>query len=281
MEHADILIIGAGAAGISAAKAAAASGKDVVLMDRRETMGGILLQCTHRGFGNHLTGPEYARQLLADFPKHIRFYPKTTVLSVTGERTALLSGGRWITFDRLILAAGCREIPAGALPIAGTRPRGVYTAGQLQELMNLHGFRPEGPAVILGSGDLGMIMAAQLLDAGISVAAIVEKGSSIGAMARNRKFPGNTDIPIFLRNTITELRGHPCLEGVSLTDGTYIPCRTLLTAVGLRPERELVRQLGDPDWLTLCGNCRKVHSMVETVVSEGKQAGIAAGNQTR
>lgn len=279
MEHVDILIVGAGAAGISAAKAAAGTGKSVALVDRGEAMGGVLLQCAHRGFGKQLTGPEYTRQLLLGFPKTVRFLPKTTVLSISHEKIAALNGGRTISFDRLILATGCRCIPAGALPIAGTRPKGVYTAGQMQEMMNLHGYRPEGPAVILGSGDLGLIMAQQLTDAGVQVAAIVEKSSRIGAMTRNQRFLQTVPIPLYLNDTISELHGYPRLEGVSLAGGAYIPCKTLLTAVGLRPEQELIRHLGNPRWLTLCGNCRTVHPMVEAVVNEGIQAGIAAGKE--
>ena len=212
MEYADILIIGAGAAGISAAKAAALTGKSVVLADRGEAMGGVLLQCTHRGFGKQLTGPEYVRQLTADFPETVRFLPKTTVLSVSREKIVRLSGGRTLRFDRLILASGCREIPAGALNIAGTRPRGVYTAGQMQEMMNLHDYIPEGPAVILGRGDIGLIMASHLTDAGVAVAAIVEKKDAIGAMMRNQKFLQKVQIPFYFCDTVQILHGHPRLE---------------------------------------------------------------------
>jgi len=151
MEVYEILIVGAGAAGISAAKAAACSGcGSILLTDCSEAMGGILLQCAHRGFGENLTGPEYVQTLLADLPAAVRFSPRTTVLEIRPDKTARLSGGRTVSFRQLIWAAGCRETPAGALPIAGTRPDGVYTAGQMQALINLHGHRPEGPVVLLG-----------------------------------------------------------------------------------------------------------------------------------
>ena len=137
MEHYDILIIGGGAAGIAAAKAAV--GASVLLADRRAELGGVLLQCAHRGFGKNKSGAEYAAELLKDFPENITFAPETTVLSVSADKTALLSGKdfgrREVSFSRLILASGCREIPAGALPIGGTRPKGVYTAGQMQEVL--------------------------------------------------------------------------------------------------------------------------------------------------
>ena len=159
MEHYDILIIGGGAAGIAAAKAA--RGAKVLLVDSKPALGGVLLQCTHFGFGKNKSGIQYAADLLQDFPEAITVVLNTTVLSVSEDRTALLSGKEFgrkeISFSRLILAAGCREIPIGALPIGGTRPKGIYTAGQMQEMMNLHGFTPEGPVVILGSGDLGLI----------------------------------------------------------------------------------------------------------------------------
>ena len=161
MEHYDILIIGGGAAGIAAAKAAGSA--KVLLADRKSKLGGVLLQCTHHGFGKNKSGIEYAADLIKDFPKEISLALNTTVLSVSCDKTAVLSGKEFgrkqISFSRLILATGCREIPIGALPVAGTRPKGIYTAGQMQEMMNLHGVLPEGPVVMLGSGDLGLIMA--------------------------------------------------------------------------------------------------------------------------
>jgi len=275
MEHYDILIIGGGAAGISAAKAAKKA--KVLLVDRKDALGGVLLQCTHRGFGRHKSGIEYAAALTKDFPDGISLALNTTVLSVSAEKTALLSGRefgkREVSFSQLILAAGCREIPMGALPIAGTRPKGVYTAGQMQEMMNLHGHIPEGPAVILGSGDLGLIMAQQLADAGISVT-LVEQKDSCGGMVRNQHCLACSRISLICNTTISEVCGEKQLEGCILSDGTCLPCRTLLIAAGLRPERELVFGLEEADWLHLCGNCNAVQPMVEAVVKEGKQTGM-------
>ena len=276
MEHYDILIIGAGAAGIAAAKAAHSAGcRSIALVDRKPAPGGVLLQCAHRGFGEGLTGREYATALLRDFPAEIALIPGTTVLSVEETKVAHLSGGRRISFSRLILATGCREIPMGALPIAGTRPRGIYTAGQMQEMMNLYGFVPEGPVVILGSGDIGLIMANQIASLGTAVT-LVEKKNTCGGLARNRRLLEEYPIRLVCGQTIREVKGKETLEGCCLSGGEYIPCNTLLIAVGLRPERELVFGLGQPGWLFSCGNCRTVHPMVEAVVNEGKQAGIAA-----
>ena len=277
MEHYDILIIGGGVAGIAAAKAA--GGARVLLAESRPQLGGVLLQCAHHGFGKDKSGTEYAAELLHDFPEEITLALNTMVLSVSENRTALLSGREFgrkrVGFSWLILATGCREIPMGALPIAGTRPKGVYTAGQMQELMNLHGFVPEGPAVILGSGDLGLIMARQLAQAGIDVT-LVEKKDSCGGMTRNRRCLEEYPIRLLCSDTIREVRGYPHITGCVTARGVYLPCKTLLIAAGMVPERELISHLGNPDWLHICGNCCAVHPMVEAVVNEGKQAGIAA-----
>lgn len=277
MEHYDILIIGGGAAGISAAKAA--HGAKILLVDRKPALGGVLLQCTHRGFGKNKTGIEYAADLTGNLPEDVTLALSTTVLSVSEGRTALLSGrdfGRkQVRFSQLILATGCREIPMGALPIAGTRPKGVHTAGQMQELVNLHGFVPEGPAVILGSGDLGLIMAKQLADLGLPVT-LVEQKPHCGGMARNQRCLEEHPIALICEDTIAEIQGHPHITDCVTAKGRRLPCKTLLIAAGLRPERELISQLGNPDWLRICGNCNRVHPMVEAVIQEGMQAGISA-----
>jgi len=282
MEHFDILIIGGGAAGIAAAKAC--KGARVLLADRKESLGGVLLQCAHYGFGKNQNGPEYTAGLLENFPKTVNLALNTTVLAVSADKKALLCGREYgrkeVSFSQLILAAGCREIPMGALPIAGTRPKGIYTAGQMQELMNLHGRIPDGPVAILGSGDLGLIMAKQLAEAGLSVT-MVEKKDRCGGMAKNQRCL--TELPVLLicGDTIARVHGYPTLTGCTTAKGEYIPCKTLLIAAGLRPERELVCHLGAPDWLHICGNCNTVHPMVEGVIHEGTQAGITAMKHLR
>ena len=282
MEHYDILIIGGGAAGIAAAKMC--GGARVLLADRRENLGGVLLQCAHHGFGNGKSGPEYTEELLKDFPESVTLALNTTVLSVSADRKALLSGKEFgrkeVSFSQLILAAGCREIPMGALPIAGTRPKGVYTAGQMQELVNLHGYIPEGPAVILGSGDLGLIMAKQLADLGLQVT-LVEQKDRCGGMARNQRCLQEYPIGLICGDTVAAVQGYPHITGCVTAKGIRLPCKTLLIAAGLRPERELVQHLNAPSWLHICGNCSRVHPMVEAVIQEGKQAGIAACENMR
>lgn len=283
MEKYDILIIGAGAAGIAAAKAAYSTGcRSILLVDRKQKMGGVLLQCAHYGFGTGLNGPEYTEKLLTDFPEEVAWYPNTTVPSVSNDKSALLFspdfGTKEVSFQQLILATGCREIPIGALPIAGTRPRGIYTAGQMQEMLNLHGIIPPGPVVILGSGDLGLVMAKQLAEHGLSVT-LVEQRHSCGGMARNQRCLQEFPISLLCGTTITEVFGETQLQGITISDSTFLPCRTLLIAAGLRPDRELIFGLGAPDWIQICGNCNRVHPMVEAVVSEGKQTGIEAAHR--
>lgn len=277
MEHYDILIVGGGAAGIAAAKAA--KNASVLLADRKPKLGGVLLQCAHHGFGKNQSGMEYAAGLLKDFPENVALALDTTVVSISADRTAKLwsraFGEKIIRFSRLILAAGCREIPMGALPIAGTRPGGIYTAGQMQEMMNLHGFVPEGPAVILGGGDLGLIMARQLARAGLAVT-VVEQKDRCGAMAKNQRCLEEYPIRLLSGDTVQVLHGYPHITGCTTRNGVLLPCKTLLIAVGLRPERELIAALGEPEWLHICGNCHRVHPMVEAVIQEGTQAGIAA-----
>ena len=285
MESCDVLIVGGGAAGISAARAAAEQYRGrVLLAERGEAPGGVLLQCAHRGFGPGLTGPETAAALMKDFPQQVELWYNTTVLNITADRTALLSGRkiglRQLGFRRLILATGCRERAFGSLGIGGTRPRGLYTAGQAQALLNQKGRLPEDPVVILGSGDLGLIMAGQLAEAGCDVAALVEQKAHCGGMARNRRCIERYRIPLLCSSTVSRVCGGTALEGVMikhLTTGeeAYLPFKSLLIAVGYEPERELVRGLEGAEWLQLCGNCREIHPMIESVITEGKTAGYA------
>lgn len=276
MGHFDILIIGGGAAGIAAARAAADAGcKSIALVERKQKLGGTLLQCSHPGFGTGLTGGEYAAGLVEDFPPEVTLFLDTTVLSVEENKIARLSGRREISFSQLIYAGGCREIPMGALPIVGTRPKGIYTAGQMQEMMNLHGFVPEGPVVILGSGDIGLIMAAQIAALGISVT-LVERRDTCGGLSRNRRCLKEYPIRLICGQTIAEVKGYPTLTGCCLSGGENLPCKTLLIAVGLRPDRALISGLGTPLWLHLCGNCNTIHPMVEGVTAEGTRAGRTA-----
>lgn len=288
----ELLIIGAGAAGMAAATAAWDAGcRDIVLADRRERAGGILTQCLHEGFGHaqygrELTGPEYAQQIAQKLDRTgVRLVLGTEVLAVYGNKTAVLSDRSGLTelhFGRLILASGCREKSIGSFPVAGTRPAGIFTAGQAQEMINLRGQDLGKEILILGSGNLGFIMAGQFAQSGKHVIALVEKEAHYGGMARNyHRCVEPYKIPILYHTTVAEIHGSGRITGVTLRhlDGggeEEIPCDTLITALGLLPERELVRGLGDPEWLFLAGNCHRVHDLVDSAVSEAERIGRAA-----
>ena len=289
MERTELLIIGAGAAGISAACAAwDACCRDVVLTDRLPYTGGILPQCLHEGFGlaaygSELTGPAYAERLAKALAQTgVRFLPGREVLTVTKEKTAVLSGSggvEEIRFERLILATGCRERNIGSLSLAGTRPAGIFTAGQAQEMINLRHWQLGSRVVILGSGDLGMILARRFTLEGKQVLAVLEQGESYGGMARNyRRCIEAYHIPILYRRTIREIHGMPRITGVTVEDlysgeRELLPCDTLVTAIGLVPERELIRGLEEAPWLSLAGNCSRVHDLADSAAAEGAKIG--------
>lgn len=279
MIHTDILIVGAGIGGIAAAKEAVSLGARVILADKNPYPGGILPQCTHRGFSGSMTGPEYLEAQLRDFPFSVDCRTDTTVLSVGENRTARLSSRRdgiyEVSFTGLILATGCWEIPAGALMLGGTRPSGVYTAGHAQKLCNLEGVILPDPIVILGSGDVGLIMAAQLAEKGRNVAAVIEKKETCGGLQKNRAAVQRAGVPVYTDSVIRSVEGYPALSGVTVSDGQgtrHIPCKTLLIAAGLRPDTTLIRELGFPPWLRLCGNCSRIHTMADSVAADGKRA---------
>lgn len=291
----ELLIVGAGAAGIAAALSAWEAGcRDVLLVDRREQPGGILPQCLHEGFGlaqygRELTGPDYTDRITERLAKtDVRLVLGTEVLTVRGDKTAVLSDRSGLTelhFERLILTAGCRERTIGSLPVAGTRPTGIFTAGQAQEMMNLRGQDVGREVLILGSGDLGLIMARQFVLAGKHVIAVVEKESRCGGMARNyHRCIEPYQIPIRFRTTVAAIHGEGRISGVTLRHldsgaEEFLPCDTLVTALGLIPERELVRGLGDSDWLFLAGNCRRVHDLVDSAVAEAEAIGARVGGE--
>ena len=280
----ELLIIGAGAAGLSAALGAWEAGcRSILIADRRSRPGGILEQCIHRGFGPDLTGPEYSARLLeAVRETGAQLRTETEVLSVSGNREAVLSsrkGLERVGFSRLILAAGCRERPLGALDIPGARPEGVYTAGEALEMMNLRNEDPGERILILGSGDLGMIAARRCALRGKQVVAVVEQAEKYTGLAKN--YHGCIEacaIPLRTRCTVTRLHGEPRLEGVTLREldsgaENFLPCDTLLLATGLIPEQTLVSGLGAPDWLRLAGNCSRVHDLVDSAAHEARTVG--------
>lgn len=285
MKHFDILIVGAGIAGISAAKEAAGPGKRVFLADREDGLGGVLRQCSHRGFGNGLTGPEYIAQLIGNFPGSVELSFSTSVLELREDKTAVLSkpgkGIFEIAFSQAVICAGAMEISPGMLPLGGTRPQGIYTAGQAQ-LMNFHGERFPSPVVILGSGDLGLIMAGQLYEQGHEISCIIEKNAVATAMARNRGILEK--VPLLTESTVANIHGEKTLEGIDIEniisgESRFIPCRTLLIAAGLRPDRSIARGIENAPWLSFCGNCLKIYPMVEGIAADAKETAKAVSER--
>lgn len=317
MKHISLVIIGGGPAGMSAAVAAKQNGIDnLCILERDESLGGILNQCIHNGFGLHkfneeLTGPEYAARYEQQvFDLKIPYMLKTTVLDVTSEKvitaTNETEGIFQIQADAVILAMGCRERPRGALNIAGTRPAGIYSAGTAQRFVNIKGYMPGKEIVILGSGDIGLIMARRMTLEGAHVKAVCELLPYSGGLTRNIvQCLNDFDIPLYLSHTVTEIHGKERVTGVTVMEvdanrkpipGTEmeLSCDTLLLSVGLIPENELTKQAGilldrttsgavvgqdrqtNVPGIFACGNVLHVHDLVDFVSEEAETAGVSA-----
>lgn len=316
MEKHSIVVVGGGPAGMAAAVAAYDRGvQDVIILDREPRLGGILQQCIHNGFGLHklgqeLTGPEYASvyaKMVQE--RNIQVYYEATVTNVSPERIVTAQSRQGILkfqADAVILAMGCRERSRGALNISGSRPAGVYSAGTAQKLMNCEGYMVGKKVVILGSGDIGLIMARRMSLEGAKVEAVCELMSYSGGLTRNIvQCLEDFNIPLYLSTTVAQIHGEKRLEGVTIAQvdanrqpieetKRFIPCDTLLLSVGLIPENELTRACGIPmDPITggalvddicqtqipgifACGNVLQVHDLVDYVSEEAERAGTGA-----
>ena len=315
----ELVIIGGGPAGMSAAAAAYEKGiRDILILERGETLGGILCQCIHNGFGLHrfkeeLTGPEYAaryKKLVDEYNINVKL--NTMVLDITADKTVTATnetdGIFTVKAKAVILAMGCRERAKGALGIAGARPSGIYSAGTAQKLVNIKGYMPGKEVVILGSGDIGLIMARRMTLEGAKVRAVCEIMPYSGGLARNiEQCLNDFDIPLKLSHTVVEIHGKQRVEGVTIAKVDeerkpipetfeYIPCDTLLLSVGLIPENELSKGAGivldrvtngavvdqnretSAEGIFACGNVLHVHDLVDFVSEEAETAGIAAAD---
>lgn len=315
--HADLVIIGGGPAGMAAAIAAREQGiDDILILERNHHLGGILCQCIHSGFGLHkfneeLTGPEYAARYAQRVREmRIPYLCDTTVTHITSDRVVTYineaHGLQKVKAGAVILAMGCRERNRGAVRIPGTRPAGVYTAGAAQLFVNMKGYMPGKKAVVLGSGDIGLIMARRMTLEGAEVKAVLELMPFSGGLKRNIvQCLDDFNIPLMLSHTVTEIHGKERLTGVTIakvdenfnpieSTKEYIECDTLLLSVGLIPENELAKGAGvDLDPVTggavvdesretsvsgifSCGNVLHVHDLVDFVSEEAEIAGASA-----
>lgn len=306
MKHVKLLIVGAGAAGMAAALAAEQAfltdhsekqiSDSILLVEREKTPGGVLRQCVHRGFGlgyfsKSMTGIEYMNIFTEQLKNsNLPVWCDTSVLEITPDQKAILSGpqtGRIsISFDHLILSTGCYERPLSSLGIPGTRPAGIFTAGEAQRLINICHQSIGNHVIILGSGDMGQILARRVTIQGKKIIAVIEQKSVCGGNKRNqRNCLEDYHIPVVLSSTIVQIHGSERITGITVEhtitkETTYLPCDTLISAIGLIPEQRLIRHLRRdvvlPDWITLCGNCEHVHTIVDNVSMQGNAAGITA-----
>lgn len=325
MREYDLIIVGGGPAGLAAAISAKKEGIDnLLILERDHELGGILNQCIHNGFGLHtfkeeLTGPEYAYRFIEEAEKlEIPYKLNTMVLDISQEGrektiTAMNreDGLMFLKTKAVVLAMGCRERPRGALNIPGYRPAGIYTAGTAQRLVNMEGYMPGKEVVILGSGDIGLIMARRMTLEGAKVKVVAELLPYSGGLQRNIvQCLNDFDIPLKLSHTVVDIQGKERVTGITLAEvdenrktipGTeeFYSCDTLLLSCGLIPENELSGKMGvelsrvtsgpvvnesletNVEGVFACGNVLHVHDLVDYVSEEAARAGSHAAEYIR
>ena len=310
----DLVIVGGGPAGLAAAIAAKDNGIDsILIIERDRELGGILNQCIHNGFGLHtfkeeLTGPEYASRFIAQVEERgIEYKLNTMVMDIANDKTVTAmnstDGMFTVQAKAVVLAMGCRERSRGALNIPGYRPAGIFSAGTAQRLVNIEGYMPGRRVVILGSGDIGLIMARRMTLEGAKVLAVAELMPYSGGLKRNIvQCLDDFDIPLYLSHTVVDIQGKERVEGITIAEvgpdrkpipGTEIhyDCDTLLLSCGLLPENELSKTAGvelspitsgpvvndsletNIPGVFACGNVLHVHDLVDFVSQEATNAG--------
>lgn len=309
----DVVVIGSGAAGLASAVEVKNADLSVLIIERDRELGGITLQCIHNGFGlkefkEELTGPEYIQRFINQIKElNIPYLLDTMVFEITKDKKVFAvnkqEGLIEIEAKSIILAMGCRERTRGAINIPGFRPSGIYTAGQAQRFVNIEGYLPGTTFVILGSGDIGMIMARRLTWEGCKVKAVVEIQPYVSGLLRNQvQCLEDYEIPLITSYTVTKIHGRDRVKGVTISkvdrnfdrivgSDKFIECDTLLLSVGLIPENELTLQAGAElsknggpivdnnlettiEGIFACGNVLQVHDLVDLVTAEAKRVGL-------